>query len=101
FMRRYDGVPHAGRTETAVKLALSPDRVRTEGAEAGYTWPLPHILPLLRWGGVRAVSANGVLGDPAGATAAEGAALLTDLIDQLTDQTRLWWPVTSPERTQP
>ncbi len=75
--------------------------MRTYGALAGYTGRLPIILPLLRWGGVRAVSANGVLGDPAGATAAEGAALLTDLIDQLTDQTRLWWPVTSPERTQP
>ncbi len=101
FLPRYDGDPHAGRTETALQLALSPDRVRTERAEAGDTRPLPQILPLLRSGGVRAVSANGVLGDPAGATAAEGAALLTDLIDQLTDQTRLWWPVTSPERTQP
>ena len=32
----------------------------------------------LRAGGVRAVSPNGVLGDPAGASAAEGAALLRD-----------------------
>ncbi len=75
--------------------------MRSDRPEAGFTRPRPLSLPLRRRGGVRAVSANGVLGDPAGATAAEGAALLTDLIDQLTDQTRLWWPVTSPERTQP
>ena len=34
--------------------------------------PLPTLLPALRAGGVRAVSPNGVLGDPAGASAAEG-----------------------------
>nr|WP_280451004.1 mycofactocin biosynthesis peptidyl-dipeptidase MftE [Nocardia cyriacigeorgica] len=40
FLPRYDGDPHAGRTETALQLALSPDRVRTERAEAGDTRPL-------------------------------------------------------------
>ncbi|WP_280486910.1 mycofactocin biosynthesis peptidyl-dipeptidase MftE, partial [Nocardia cyriacigeorgica] len=44
FLPRYDGDPHAGRTETALQLALSPDRVRTERAEAGDTRPLPQIL---------------------------------------------------------
>ncbi|WP_280467948.1 mycofactocin biosynthesis peptidyl-dipeptidase MftE [Nocardia cyriacigeorgica] len=100
FLPRYDGDPHAGRTETALQLALEPGRVRTERAEAGDIRPLPQILPLLRAGGVRAVSPNGVLGDPVGATAAEGAALLAELTAQLTDQTRLWWPE-NPERIQP
>ncbi|MFE3443085.1 mycofactocin biosynthesis peptidyl-dipeptidase MftE [Nocardia sp. NPDC059180] len=99
FLPRYDGDPHAGRTETALQLALSPGRVRTGLAEAGDVRPLSQTLPLLRAGGVRAVSPNGVLGDPAGATADEGAALLDQLTSQLTDQTRLWWPET--ERTQP
>lgn len=45
------------------------------------------------------MSANGVLGDPAGATAGEGAALLEHLTGDLIDRTRLWWPVASPERT--
>lgn len=45
------------------------------------------------------MSANGVLGDPAGATADEGTALLAHLITDLNDQIRLWWPAASRERT--
>ncbi|GAA5053073.1 mycofactocin biosynthesis peptidyl-dipeptidase MftE [Nocardia callitridis] len=99
FVPRVQGDPHAGRSETAVQLALAPERVRLERARAGDTRPLAEILPLLRAGGVRAVSDNGVLGDPEGATAAEGAALLDRLTTDLLDRTRLWWPVASPERT--
>jgi creatinine amidohydrolase len=40
-------------------------------------------MPRLRAEGVRAVSANGVLGDPAGASAAEGARLLAALAASL------------------
>ena len=45
--------------------------------------PLAETLPLLRSGGVRAVSPSGVLGDPTGATADEGRALLESLTDDL------------------
>ncbi|WP_159844019.1 mycofactocin biosynthesis peptidyl-dipeptidase MftE [Nocardia sp. CY41] len=99
FLPRFDGDPHAGRSETALQLALAPERVRDDRSAAGDTRPLAELLPLLRRGGVRAVSANGVLGDPAGATAAEGAALLAHLSTDLIDRTRLWWPENSPERT--
>ncbi|MBF6192562.1 mycofactocin biosynthesis peptidyl-dipeptidase MftE [Nocardia implantans] len=99
YLPRFDGDPHAGRSETALQLALAPERVRGDRAAAGDTRPLAELLPLLRSGGVRAVSANGVLGDPAGATAAEGAALLDHLSADLLDRTRLWWPENSPERT--
>ncbi|MEU1993784.1 mycofactocin biosynthesis peptidyl-dipeptidase MftE [Nocardia gamkensis] len=99
YLPRFDGDPHAGRSETALQLALAPERVREDRAAAGDTRPLTELLPLLRTGGVRAVSANGVLGDPAGATAAEGAALLEHLSTDLLDRTRLWWPENSPERT--
>ncbi|MFD0363170.1 mycofactocin biosynthesis peptidyl-dipeptidase MftE [Nocardia sp. GCM10030253] len=99
FMPRYRGDPHAGRSETSIQLALQPGRVRAQRAAAGDTRPLSEILPLMRAGGVRAVSANGVLGDPAGATADEGAALLAQLTTDLHDQSRLWWPVASRERT--
>lgn len=68
---------HAGRTETSLMLHLAPWHVRVDRAEAGNTGSLEELLPLMVAGGVKAVSANGVLGDPAGATAAEGAALLT------------------------
>ncbi|MBF6474468.1 mycofactocin biosynthesis peptidyl-dipeptidase MftE [Nocardia gipuzkoensis] len=99
YLPRFDGDPHAGRSETALQLALAPERVRGDRAAAGDTRPLAELLPLLRAGGVRAVSANGVLGDPSGATAAEGAALLDHLSTDLIDRTRLWWPENSPERT--
>lgn len=72
---RWDGDAHAGRTETSVQLALDPARVRA-GRAAGNRAPVVGLMPALRAGGVRAVSPNGVLGDPAGATAAEGATLL-------------------------
>lgn len=92
YLPRYQGDLHAGRSETAVQLALTPDRVSLDHAAAGDRRPLPELLPLLRDSGVRAISPNGVLGDPAGANAAEGAALLDQLTTDLLDRTRLWWP---------
>jgi mycofactocin system creatininase family protein len=75
-----DGDSHAGRSETSIMLALAPETVRLEAAEPGEVRPLGQILPLLREQGVRAVSPNGVLGDPAGASAAEGHQLLASLV---------------------
>jgi creatinine amidohydrolase len=77
------GDAHAGRTETSLLLALRPDLVRLDQAAPGETAPLRAIGARLRAGGVRAVTANGVLGDPTGASAAEGAALLCTLVDDL------------------
>ncbi len=74
---------HAGRTETSLMLHLRPDDVRLDRAEAGNTRSLREILPAMMAGGVAAVSPNGVLGDPAGATADEGAALLARLVDDV------------------
>ena len=74
---------HAGRCETSLMLAIAPERVRLTQAEAGATEPLAELLPELVARGVRAVSANGVLGDPAGASADEGRRLLGDAVDRL------------------
>jgi creatinine amidohydrolase len=74
---------HAGRVETSIMLALAPDDVRLDVAMAGETRPLPEIMAGLRAHGVRQVSPNGVLGDPAGASAAEGATLLGLLVADL------------------
>jgi mycofactocin system creatininase family protein len=79
------GDAHAGRSETSVMLALDPDAVRLAEAGRGDVRPLSEIMPMLREQGVRAVSANGVLGDPAGACAAEGERLLTRLAAGLDD----------------
>jgi mycofactocin precursor peptide peptidase len=78
-----EGDAHAGRSETSVMLALAPGAVRLDAAERGDARPIEQILPLLREQGVRAVSANGVLGDPAGASAAEGERLLGRLVESL------------------
>ena len=56
-----------------------------EAAERGDVRPVAEIMPLLRERGVRAVSANGVLGDPAGACAEEGERLLARLAAGLND----------------
>lgn len=88
------GVPggdaHAGRTETSLMLHVEPDGVREAEAVAGETAPLTEILPRLRAGGVRAVSPTGVLGDPSGASAAEGAELLAAMITRLVAAVRRW-----------
>jgi mycofactocin system creatininase family protein len=84
------GDAHAGRTETSLLLALRADLVRLDAAAAGETAPLEVIASRLRTAGVRAVAPNGVLGDPTGATAAEGRALLDRLVDDLTRAVDTW-----------
>ena len=74
----WGGDLHAGRTETSLMLAIAPDRVRPGPFEPGARGALAALLPLLRTRGVRAVSPNGVLGDPCGADPTEGAWLLED-----------------------
>jgi mycofactocin precursor peptide peptidase len=79
---------HAGYAETSLLLHLCPQRVRLERAEAGNTQPLNAILPTLVERGVAAVSTNGVLGDPAGASPAEGARILESMARSVADQVR-------------
>jgi mycofactocin precursor peptide peptidase len=88
------GVPggdaHAGRTETSLLLHVEPRSVRTDRSVPGVTTPIADLLSRLRAGGVRAVSPTGVLGDPAGASAEEGARLLADLAARLTGAVARW-----------
>jgi len=71
----FGGDAHAGRVETSLLLALAPALVG-EAREPGNTEPLAALMTRLRAEGVRAVAPNGVLGDPRGASAEEGRALL-------------------------
>jgi mycofactocin system creatininase family protein len=84
------GDAHAGRAETSAVLALAPELVRLADARAGATEPIGELLPRLRAEGVRAVSANGVLGDPRGASAAEGEALLARAAAELIAMVEGW-----------
>ena len=81
WARRPDA--HAGWTETSVLLALAPGSVRTAEAQAGATAPLNELMPVLVRSGVAGVSANGVLGDPAGASADAGRRLLDEWTQDL------------------
>jgi mycofactocin system creatininase family protein len=85
------GDAHAGRTETSLLLAIDPGSVRLELAEPGRTEPIATLLPRLRAEGVRPVSSNGVLGDPTGASAEEGLALLDALVHDLTATVSAHW----------
>ncbi len=89
---RFDS--HAGDTETSLMLAITPQIVRMDLAEAGSTAPLSTIIDQLRSHGVGSVSANGVLGDPRRATAAHGHELLAQLVSQLVShverESRTW-----------
>lgn len=77
---------HAGRAETSLMLCLRPEAVRLESAAAGNCAPLRELMPMLVSAGVEAVSANGVLGDPAGADAVEGEQLLRSMATRILDR---------------
>ena len=85
-----NGDAHAGETETSMMLAIAPALVRMKRAEAGRTEPLVDLIDDLRANGVRAVSPNGVLGDPRQATINHGKALLTRMIIDLVAAVDEW-----------
>ena len=71
-------------------LAIDPSRVRMDRAVKGVTEPLDQLLDLMRENGMRAASPNGVLGDPRGADATHGLALLDDWEESLSSSIHLW-----------
>ena len=91
---RLEGDAHAGHTETSMMLAIAPHLVDMTRAEAGNTAPLRDVMSDIREGGIRAVSANGVLGDPRTATREEGERIVSVLVDdlrQFVDDRRKEW----------
>jgi len=90
--QRRDGGPadlHAGRIETSMMLAIDPGLVRLERAAAGADTSIDD----LRARGVRAVSSNGVLGDPNGASGGEGERFITAFVEDLVHQIERWRPL--------
>jgi creatinine amidohydrolase len=84
------GDAHAGRTETSLLLSLRPEVVALDRAARGDDRPIAALLPQLRSGGVASISANGVLGDPSGASSDEGDALLATLAGELVAAVKAW-----------
>jgi len=83
---------HAGHTETALLLHLSPEVVRTREIAPGNTEPLADLMPRMRDGGVVAVSASGVLGDPTTATPAAGERIFATMVSECAARVRRWQP---------
>ncbi len=90
---------HSGEAETAQMLHLAPDLVRTDRLRPGTTAlaGLDHLSRLARRRGHPALqvrydrlSPDGVLGDPTRATGADGAAIVTAVVNRITDFAREW-----------
>lgn len=63
---------HSGEHETSLMLAIRPDLVDMQAAKPGYVGDQLSIAPVVFEKGFRAVTENGVLGDPRGGLAATG-----------------------------
>ena len=74
---------HAGEFETSIMLYLRPDLVAIDKAQPGYVGDQLRIAPLVFEKGFRAVTANGVLGVPRNASAANGEAYMAAITDLL------------------
>jgi creatinine amidohydrolase/Fe(II)-dependent formamide hydrolase-like protein len=68
-----EGGLHAGEWETSLLLAVHPELVSMERAEAGFTGELEEAMAgIFASGGVAALSQNGAIGDPKRASAEHG-----------------------------
>jgi creatinine amidohydrolase len=81
FGRTDTAGPHAEVMETSMMLHLHPELVRMERAEAGFTGESSLDDVLSR--GMRAITPNGILGDPVGASSEIGAAVLDAIVERL------------------
>jgi mycofactocin system creatininase family protein len=83
---------HAGHTETSVLLHISPAHVWVDERVPGNSAPLAQLMPVMRQGGMGAVSEVGILGDPTTATAEEGARIFAEMIDGCVRRVTRWTP---------
>ena len=67
-----EGGLHAGETETSMMLAIHPELVQMDRAEAGYVGDPQEAIGSLFEAGVDSISENGVIGDPARASDEHG-----------------------------
>ncbi|MFM9083710.1 MAG: mycofactocin biosynthesis peptidyl-dipeptidase MftE, partial [Actinomycetota bacterium] len=92
----HDGDLHAGWIETSVMLHIAPDLVDLARADAGASGDPAGLMARMRDRGVAAVSANGIIGDPRGATAVDGEAIHARWVEALVaclDEARRRWPL--------
>ena len=70
---------HSGEWETSLMLALRPEQVKMQHAEAGFVGSLAEIMSKV-FDGIQNLDANGVLGDPRPATAEAGKKYFEDMV---------------------
>lgn len=87
---------HSDAYETSQILALQPQLVHMDRAQRGYVGKL--TMAELEQRGTRAVSPNGVLGDPAGASAEVGTIMLESVTGYVVEQVRAALETRSAER---
>jgi creatinine amidohydrolase len=81
FGRTDTAGPHAEVMETSMMLHLHPELVHMDRAVTGFTGESSLDDVLTR--GMRALTPNGILGDPVGSTAEMGAAVLDAVVERL------------------
>ncbi len=74
---------HADIAEASMMLALAPELVREDRASRGYVGDLEAALPVIWESGFAAITANGVLGDPAGMSAELGRLLIAEVSERV------------------
>jgi creatinine amidohydrolase len=84
FGRTDTAGPHAEVLETSMMLHLHPQLVHMDRAVTGFTGESSLDDVVSR--GMRAITPNGILGDPVGATAEMGAAVLEAIVERLRRQ---------------
>ena len=84
FGRDEKTIPHADASETGEMLVLHPDLVHMDRAERGFVGEVDPD-KLLREG-LKAVTKNGVLGDPVGATSEMGEEVIASLVEYLSER---------------
>ena len=67
-----EGGLHAGEWETSMMLAIHPDLVTPERGAPGFTGDVQSAVEGMFAGGVKAIAENGIVGDPAQASAEHG-----------------------------
>jgi creatinine amidohydrolase len=81
-----DGGLHAGEWETSLLLALHPELVKMEHAEAGFTGDLQEAVASMFSGGVASISSNGAIGDPTSASREHGERYWSAVEEIVVDQ---------------
>jgi creatinine amidohydrolase len=81
-----EGGLHAGEWETSLMLAIHPELVRMESAEAGFTGDLQEAIGSMFAGGVASISKNGAIGDPSSSSAEHGERYWASVVELVLEQ---------------